>query len=133
VWDTAGQERHRSLSRSFYRGADVALLVYDVRNPESLKHLKQWRDEFVEAANDGSGNQPLLIVLGNKAEEPPICQYSGDMEHFLVSAKSGKNVEQAFDAIAAFALTKDQIDDQIDTKIVIPVHPTKQTEKPTCC
>lgn len=30
IWDTAGQERYRSVTRSYYRGAAGALLVYDI-------------------------------------------------------------------------------------------------------
>ncbi len=76
----------------------------------------------------------MLLVLGNKAEQPPIVQYSGDLHHFLVSAKTGMNVEQAFDDIAQFALTKDQVEDHtIDTKIVVGVPSTTTSSKNTCC
>ena len=30
IWDTAGQESFRSITRSYYRGAAAALLVYDI-------------------------------------------------------------------------------------------------------
>ncbi len=30
LWDTAGQERFRSVTRSYYRGAAVCILVYDI-------------------------------------------------------------------------------------------------------
>lgn len=33
IWDTAGQERFHSLLPGFVRGAQIALVVYDVTNP----------------------------------------------------------------------------------------------------
>lgn len=36
IWDTAGQERFNAVSRAFYRGADIGVIVYDITNAESF-------------------------------------------------------------------------------------------------
>ena len=40
--DTAGQEVFRSITRSYYRGAAGALIVYDVTNRDSFNALMTW-------------------------------------------------------------------------------------------
>jgi small GTP-binding protein len=32
IWDTAGQEKYRSLASLYYRGVDIAIIVYDITN-----------------------------------------------------------------------------------------------------
>jgi small GTP-binding protein len=39
IWDTAGQERFRSISKSYYRNAVGAVLVYDIANLASFDQL----------------------------------------------------------------------------------------------
>ena len=39
--DTAGQERFCAISRMYVRGADVAILVYDITSRESFLRLRQ--------------------------------------------------------------------------------------------
>jgi Ras-related protein Rab-2A len=46
IWDTAGQENFRSITRSYYRSAIGALLVYDISRRDSFEHLSQWLDEM---------------------------------------------------------------------------------------
>jgi len=38
IWDTAGQERYHSLAPMYYRGAQAAIIVYDVSSRVSLRH-----------------------------------------------------------------------------------------------
>merc|ERR1712154_171315 len=45
IWDTAGQESFRSITRSYYRGAAGALLVYDITRRDTFKHLTRWLEE----------------------------------------------------------------------------------------
>ena len=42
IWDTAGQERFRAVTRSYYRGAAGALMVYDVTRRSTYNHLSSW-------------------------------------------------------------------------------------------
>jgi hypothetical protein len=41
----AGQESFRSITRSYYRDAAGALLVYDITRRESFNHLTRWLEE----------------------------------------------------------------------------------------
>ena len=38
IWDTAGQERFRAVTRSYYRGAAGALMVYDITRYSTHTH-----------------------------------------------------------------------------------------------
>ncbi|KAJ3842712.1 ras-domain-containing protein [Lentinula raphanica] len=70
IWDTAGQERFSSLSSAFFRGADAALLVFDVNAPDTLHALKKWWLEFKVHApleDDELGNF-CCVVVGNKVD-----------------------------------------------------------------
>lgn len=64
IWDTAGQETFKSITRSYYRSAAGALLVYDVTNRESFENVHKWLEECREHGN------PLMtiILIGNKVD-----------------------------------------------------------------
>lgn len=36
IWDTAGQEKYHSVCHLYFRGADAALLVYDITSKVGL-------------------------------------------------------------------------------------------------
>ena len=46
IWDTAGQERFRGITKSYYKGAQAVILVYDVNNPKSFEDVTSfWMKE----------------------------------------------------------------------------------------
>ncbi|QFZ29150.1 putative ras-related Rab-7a [Clavispora lusitaniae] len=66
IWDTAGQERFNSISKAFYRGADVAVFVYDITNYESLLSIRDWFARFLEHCHV---EKPGVVIVGNKSDK----------------------------------------------------------------
>jgi small GTP-binding protein len=64
IWDTAGQESFRSITRSYYRGAAGALLVYDITRRDTFNHLTRWLDE----AKQNSNPNMVIMLIGNKSD-----------------------------------------------------------------
>jgi Ras-related protein Rab-2A len=98
----AGQESFRSITRSYYRDAAGALLVYDITRRESFNHLTRWLEE---ARQNGNPSMTIMLI-GNKSDleqRRAVSTKEGELfaqEHGLVfmetSAKTASNVEQAF-------------------------------------
>ncbi len=51
-WDTAGQERFQSVTRSYYRGASGAIIVYDVSDRKTFEHLRRWIQDAKHLARE---------------------------------------------------------------------------------
>ncbi|PGH10168.1 hypothetical protein AJ79_05523 [Helicocarpus griseus UAMH5409] len=64
LWDTAGTERFRSVSRSYYRGAAGAILIYDVGSHASFSALPTF---LMDARALASPNLTVLLA-GNKSD-----------------------------------------------------------------
>jgi len=65
IWDTAGQEIYRSISKLFYKGASVGILVYDITSLKSFQSIKEyWYNELKENTEEGI----IFNVVGNKED-----------------------------------------------------------------
>ncbi|EHB07157.1 Ras-related protein Rab-2A [Heterocephalus glaber] len=102
IWDTAGQESFRSVTRSYYRGAAGALLVYDITRRDPFNLLTTW----LEDARQHSNSNMVIMLIGNKSDlesRREVKKEEGEAfarEHGLIfvetSAKTASNVEEAF-------------------------------------
>lgn len=118
IWDTAGQERFRTLTSSYYRGAQGVILVYDISKPESFSQLRQWLHE-VETYS--TYPQIVKLLVGNKLDlesERKVTKAEGQafakeqgMVFMECSAKTSQGIEKAFEEIAYQILnTKELLD-----------------------
>uniref|UniRef100_A0A0G4I3K2 Uncharacterized protein n=1 Tax=Chromera velia CCMP2878 TaxID=1169474 RepID=A0A0G4I3K2_9ALVE len=133
IWDTAGQERYRSVTRSYYRGAAGAVIVYDISNRDSYNHLVNWlADARTLARADIS-----IIAVGNKCDlkdkrsvtflEASRCAQENDILFLETSALTGEGVEEAFVKVARMILTKIE-DGLIDAQTMVSaIHSQSKT------
>ena len=92
LWDTAGTERFRSVSRSYYRGAAGAVLVYDLANQFSFKALPT----FLSDARALASPELTVLLAGNKVDlttDPIPNGNAGHMPSLSSSLASGGSEE----------------------------------------
>lgn len=104
IWDLGGQESFKSLRKLYLEGANGAFVIYDMTKRKTFDKLTEWIESFKESR----GERPLLLV-GNKidledkikVEQNEAKEFAdkNSMELLLTSAKTGENVEKAFEAL----------------------------------
>ncbi|XP_047012094.1 ras-related protein Rab-5B isoform X2 [Ictalurus punctatus] len=81
IWDTAGQERYHSLAPMYYRGAQAAIVVFDITKPETFERAKAWVKELQRQEAQTYAEDTGLLFMET-------------------SAKTAMNVNELFLAIA---------------------------------
>jgi Ras-related protein Rab-8A len=107
IWDTAGQERFRTITTSYFRGAQGILLVYDVTDRRSFESIRNWINQIQQHA-DVHVNK---ILVGNKCDmlnEKVVSTDEGKalaaefgIPFYECSAKTNIHVESSFASLAA--------------------------------
>lgn len=107
IWDTAGQERFRTITTSYFRGAQGILLVFDLTDKGSFQAITAWLGEIQKNAD----SQVNKILIGNKCdvedsaravsrEEGEALARQHGFNYFETSARKGLGVNEAFENIA---------------------------------
>ncbi|KOC69167.1 Ras-related protein Rab-34 [Habropoda laboriosa] len=111
IWDTAGQERFKSIAASYYRSANVIIIVFDLANLISLGHCQQWLNEaarsnarsyhifLIGTKRDLLSNQVYGIMEKRAAE---VARKMG-AEFWAVSARTGDGVSELFKRVAVLS------------------------------
>jgi small GTP-binding protein len=104
IWDVMGQKEYRLIQESAFLGSSGAIIVGDVSRKETMDHLANWVSDLFNI----TGVIPLVFV-GNKidlmnngtTDQENIEQLAMSYEtpYFLTSAKTGENVEHAFQTL----------------------------------
>ncbi|XP_029386826.1 ras-related protein Rab-17-like isoform X2 [Echeneis naucrates] len=84
IWDTAGQEKYHSITPLYYRGAHVALVVYDISKRETFARAQMWLNELQKQYIQGS---TVMWLIGNKTDLNQERQVSVQEGRALASDK----------------------------------------------
>ncbi|KAJ9577657.1 hypothetical protein L9F63_005737 [Diploptera punctata] len=110
IHDIAGQDRSGFLCRSFYKKCNGVIICYDLTNKQSLNSVKNWVSHLDSVVCPEDGSVTPRILVGNKCDiderrdksKTQMVKFAQENKFsawFEVSAKTGKNVDDAFMAL----------------------------------
>lgn len=116
IWDLGGQIRFRDLAISYFRGARLAIAVFDISSRYTMDRLNDWITSLYQSVPDCP-----LIIVGNKCDlrdtlgaSRPLVTLQEGIEYaaqynapFIeASAKDGRGVEDVFGAVTQILAEK---------------------------
>lgn len=97
IYDISGEENLLCMAPIFYKGAKVALCVFDLNNEKSFEALGAW----VKGIKENASDECILVIVGNKddLDDHLISRENGDKfaesvgaKYFQISAMSGSGL-----------------------------------------
>ena len=136
IWDTAGQEKYRSLTRIFFQGAKLAILVYDITRKDSFENLKNvWLKEL----KDHADKNVVLGVAGNKSDlyekeevpEQEAREFAKSIGAIfcLTSAQTNSGIEELFEEMGKKFLDPNSTINESENQNLDQAHKQKKDEK----
>ncbi|XP_037380163.1 ras-related protein Rab-17 isoform X2 [Talpa occidentalis] len=115
IWDTAGQEKYHSVCHLYFRGANAALLVYDIARKDSFHQAQQWLQDLEREFRPG---EVVVMLVGNKADldqEREVSFQEGkdfaerkSLLFMEASAKLDQQVTEVFSGVARELLRREE-------------------------
>ncbi|MFX1303843.1 MAG: GTP-binding protein [Promethearchaeota archaeon] len=108
LWDIGGQPQFHKLRTIYFKGSNAALGVFDLSSSQTLLKIPGWVSSIKKTVKKAI---PMLL-LGNKVDlEREVDRKEAEdtakrlnCEYMETSAKTGENVELAFEKIAKACL-----------------------------
>ncbi|XP_019662472.1 ras-related protein Rab-17 isoform X1 [Ailuropoda melanoleuca] len=115
IWDTAGQEKYHSICHLYFRGANAAVLVYDITRKDSFFKAQQWLKDLERESPPG---EVVVMLVGNKTdlgEQREVTFQEGkefaESKRLLfmeASAKLNQQVNEVFSTVAWELLRREE-------------------------
>ena len=105
IWDTAGQEKYDSITKRYYKGADVAIIAFSITDRNSYLNIPKWYEKIINEC----GKIPIIITMTKidleKESEVSFKEaidfaYAMKCELFTTSSKDNIKVNELFEKIA---------------------------------
>ena len=103
IWDTAGQDRYKSITKSYIKGANGIILIYDVTKRKTFEGIQNWVKQIKEQVS----SRVCVALVANKIDEKDkreVTEQEGirlgkDIGYpfYESSAKDGINIDECFD------------------------------------
>ena len=112
LWDVPGDERFKMIVQSYYKNANVIVVVFDLTRPSTLASAMNWMRETL-AAN--LKTDPIRFLVGTKSDLLSKKALEGleahanfvaqelDAEFFSVSSKNASEINNLFKRFTALA------------------------------
>lgn len=111
LWDTAGQEKYRTLIPAYYRGADAAIIVFDVTSVSSFEGVTSWVNDL---RKHNGYSDPTVVLVACKVDLERAVPYAAGLElatslqckYFETSSQDGSAVDDVFHYVVDACLAK---------------------------
>eukprot|EP01059_Diplonema_ambulator_P023699 TRINITY_DN3924_c0_g2_i2.p1 TRINITY_DN3924_c0_g2~~TRINITY_DN3924_c0_g2_i2.p1 ORF type:complete len:231 (+),score=83.74 TRINITY_DN3924_c0_g2_i2:48-695(+) len=149
VWDIAGQERYGQMTRVYYQAAVGALVVFDIKKPETFAAVAKWKQDIDNKVYMPDGSSIPCVLLANKSDLGPLsdfkskaemdqfCAENGFVAWFETSAFKDINIKPAFEKLVEHIVANDnpKASDTKATneKLVSIASPSNAREKKCAC
>ncbi|KAH8019465.1 hypothetical protein HPB51_019487 [Rhipicephalus microplus] len=142
LWDTGGMERVASVTSSYYKFAEAAVLVFSLDNPDSFNILSQHLLDIVSYAENAKiflcGNKVDLVgrIYVSEADIEAFCEQCHNLMSgvYRTSCKTGQGIEEMFTDIARQLVMSCRVKDLDDVaKDSFKVTQPEETQESCSC